>query len=146
MDTVPDAMKKINVERMTEERVLMMGDWYHRDSETLQKWYQSAYSNGFEVSPWLLVLNALHRISDFLLSTGTQPVPDSALVNGQQQYNCSLSIREIDCLPEGGVVPTLHLNPKKRNQFRLINTGSVRFSPRSVFEPSLKLTNVELYY
>ncbi|KAF2804330.1 uncharacterized protein BDZ99DRAFT_525918 [Mytilinidion resinicola] len=99
-----------------EDRVLMIGDWYHRPAEDVLKWYMRAGSYGME------------------------PVPDSLLVNGLGAYNCSLAVpaRPVDCisiLPEHS--PFITTNSSKRYRYRVINTGSLaginlRFSGASV--------------
>ena len=84
-----------------EEMVLLLGDWYHRTGDQILSWYQSSFSRGDE------------------------PVPDNALINGEQIYNCESSVRKINCDPERGTVPRYALDPSKRHRLRLINTGSL---------------------
>ncbi|KAF2499368.1 hypothetical protein BU16DRAFT_614808 [Lophium mytilinum] len=87
-----------------EDRVLMIGDWYHRPAEDVLKWYMRAGSYGME------------------------PVPDSLLINGLGAYNCSLAVpaRPVDCIsifPEHS--PFISTNTSKRYRYRVINTGSL---------------------
>lgn len=89
------------LDRQTEERVLLVGDWYHRPADDVLKWYLRAGS------------------------FGNEPVPDSLLVNGKGAYNCSMAVpaRPIDC--EERPVPTLSLDSSTRYRFRIINHGSL---------------------
>lgn len=89
------------MDRQTEERVLLVGDWYHRPARDVLKWYLRAGS------------------------FGNEPVPDSLLVNGKGAYNCSMAVpaRPVDC--ESKPVPRLSLDSGKRYRFRIINHGSL---------------------
>lgn len=89
------------IDTQTEERILLVGDWYHRPAEDVLKWYLRAGS------------------------FGNEPVPDSLLVNGRGSYNCSMAVpaRPVDC--ERRTVPRLSLDAGKRYRFRIINHGSL---------------------
>ncbi|KAB8349427.1 hypothetical protein FH972_023454 [Carpinus fangiana] len=87
-----------------QEHVLMVGDWYHRQSRDVMAWYQTA------------------------ASFGNEPVPDSLLVNGQGAYNCSLSVvaRPIDCIQRSQVEQNAVVVPGPgRYRYRLINVGTL---------------------
>lgn len=97
-----DRPREVNeMNRQTEERVLLVGDWYHRPAEDVLKWYLKAGS------------------------FGNEPVPDSLLVNGRGAYNCSMAVpaRPVDC--ESRPVPRLSLDSGKQYRFRIINHGSL---------------------
>ncbi|KAL5358001.1 multicopper oxidase-domain-containing protein [Aspergillus floccosus] len=82
--------------------LLLIGDWYHRSGPEVMAWYMRAGS------------------------FGNEPVPDSLLINGLGQFNCSMAVpaRPVDCvhhpmnlsqtLPTDGVY-----------KLRVVNTGSL---------------------
>lgn len=87
-----------------EDRVLLVGDWYHRPAKDVLKWYMRA------------------------ASFGNEPVPDSLLINGKGAYNCSMSVpaRPVDCEQRrGSTIPRLSLESGKQYRFRVINHGSL---------------------
>ncbi|KAF2084808.1 multicopper oxidase, partial [Saccharata proteae CBS 121410] len=87
-----------------EERLLMMGDWYHRPATDVLAWYMSARS------------------------FGNEPVPDSLLVNGLGAYNCSNAVpaRPVECVQrEDDKVPNLAFDAGKKYRLRVVNTGSL---------------------
>ncbi|ORX37171.1 multicopper oxidase-domain-containing protein [Kockovaella imperatae] len=84
-----------------DQLILMMGDWYHRTAAQTLDWYRSPTSRGHE------------------------PVPDNLLINGEQRFDCGRSIRKVDCVAREGSIPRYNLNPRKTNQLRLMNTGSL---------------------
>lgn len=98
-DERPAEVNEMN--KRIEERVLLVGDWYHRPAEEVLKWYLRAGS------------------------FGNEPVPDSLLVNGKGAYNCSMAVpaRPIDC--EQRPAPRLSLTSGKQYRFRIINHGSL---------------------
>lgn len=84
-----------------EERLLMIGDWYHRSADEVLAWYM--------------------RSGSF----GNEPVPDSLILNGKGAYNCSMAVpaRPLDCAEKA--VPRLSLDSTKTYRFRVINHGSL---------------------
>ncbi|KAJ4393579.1 hypothetical protein N0V93_002792 [Gnomoniopsis smithogilvyi] len=87
-----------------EDRVLLVGDWYHRSATD--------------------VLTRYMRPGSF----GNEPVPDSLLVNGRGAYNCSMAVpaRPVDCEQRQGLtVPKLSLHVGKQYRFRVVNHGSL---------------------
>lgn len=101
---VEEVMGKAEDVEEAEDRVLLVGDWYHRPAEDVLKWYMRAGS------------------------FGNEPVPDSLLINGRGAYNCSMAVpaRPIDCEQIQGVaMPRLSLISGKRYHFRVINHGSL---------------------
>jgi len=87
-----------------EERLLLIGDWYHRPADNVLKWYMRAGSFGME------------------------PVPDSMVINGLGSYNCSLAVpaRPVDCLQlDEEQTPGTLIDPTRRYRYRIINTGSL---------------------
>ncbi|KAF3912757.1 Laccase [Dactylellina cionopaga] len=86
------------------EIVFLIGDWYHRTAEEVMRWYLRAGS------------------------FGNEPVPDSIIINGWGQYNCSLAVpaRPVDCIwSPVNKLPRVALDPKLRYRIRLVNTGSL---------------------
>lgn len=87
-----------------EERLLLIGDWYHRPADDVLKWYMRAGSFGME------------------------PVPDSMIINGLGSYNCSLAVpaKPVDCLQlDEEQTPGALIDPTRRYRYRIINTGSL---------------------
>ncbi|GME23673.1 multicopper oxidase [Neofusicoccum parvum] len=85
-----------------EERLLLVGDWYHRSANEVLAWYMRA-------APF-----------------GNEPVPDSLLINGLGAYNCSKAVRArpVECVQhQGTAVPNLHFDRSKRYRLRLVNTA-----------------------
>lgn len=101
----------------TVENLLMVGDWYHRTADEVLAWYMRS------------------------ASFGSEPVPDSLVLNGLGAYNCSNAVhaRPIDC--HSVLQPVLDLDLEKHNVFRLVNTGS--FAGVSLRFPGLSLTQNE---
>jgi FtsP/CotA-like multicopper oxidase with cupredoxin domain len=83
-----------------EERLLLIGDWYHHPADELLKKY-------------------LHWSS-----AGAEPVPDSFLVNGMGSFNCSMLTTKsgLQCT-EDAKIPELHADVTKRYRFRVVNVG-----------------------
>lgn len=105
-----------------EERLLLVGDWYHRPAEEVLKWYMRAGS------------------------FGNEPVPDSVLINGRGGYNCSMAVpaRPVDCTQRGGAtMPKLSLEPGKKYRFRVINHGSLAGYSISTNAASLRVVEVD---
>lgn len=101
-----------------EERLLMIGDWYHRTAEEVFAWYM--------------------RPASF----GNEPVPDSILVNGMGAYNCSQAIRArpVDC--ESRNAPSLSLSQSKAYRLRIVNVGDL--AGFTVAVPSGRLTPTQV--
>lgn len=99
--------------------MLLVGDWYHRTGVETLGWYRSTRSRAQE------------------------PVPDNALINGEQTYNCSKSIRKITCDPAKGTRPRYSLDPTKQHRLRLVNTGSLAVMHFSVDEHLLRVIEAD---
>ncbi|KIW27417.1 uncharacterized protein PV07_07155 [Cladophialophora immunda] len=88
-----------------EEILLLVGDWYHRPSTEVLRWYMNSRS------------------------FGNEPVPDSLVINGKGRFSCDMAVpaRPLDCIPsnERGDLPVLHIENDKRYRLRLVNTGSL---------------------
>lgn len=87
-----------------QERLLMVGDWYHRPAKEVMAWYMRA------------------------ASFGNEPVPDSLLVNGVGAYNCDDAVpaRPLDCdATNSRHLPRLNVDRSKTYRFRIVNTGSL---------------------
>lgn len=105
-----------------EDRVLLVGDWYHRPSEEVLKWYMRAGS------------------------FGNEPVADSLLVNGKGAYNCSMAVpaRPVDCEQRQGLtVPRLSLDSGRRYRFRVINHGSLAGFSIGTNSATMRLISVD---
>ncbi|RMZ86630.1 hypothetical protein DV736_g6142, partial [Chaetothyriales sp. CBS 134916] len=88
-----------------EDILLLIGDWYHRPSQEVLRWYMNSRS------------------------FGNEPVPDSLVINGKGNFDCQLAVpaRPIDCtaLEDRAIRPALRLVTGKRYRLRLVNTGSL---------------------
>ncbi|KZO93579.1 multicopper oxidase [Calocera viscosa TUFC12733] len=102
-----------------EEIVLHIGDWFHRTGKVMFDWYWNKGSGGME------------------------PVPDNALVNGVQLYDCQRSVRRITCDASKGTRPTYTLRADKIYKLRFINTGSLAQSFISVDEHELYVVEAD---
>ncbi len=59
-------------------------------------------------------------------------MPDIALMNGQQKFDCPLSLRKINCDPSRSTRPFFALSPTKTYKLRFINTGSLALTHVSI--------------
>ncbi|OAA53357.1 ferro-O2-oxidoreductase [Cordyceps fumosorosea ARSEF 2679] len=82
------------------EKLLLVGDWYHRGADTVLGEYKNYRNFAYE------------------------PVPDSLLINGVGSYNCSNArpARPIDCVETSP--PTLSVAADKAVRLRIVNTGA----------------------
>jgi FtsP/CotA-like multicopper oxidase with cupredoxin domain len=104
-----------------EERVLMVGDWYHRSANDALAWYMRSGSFGIE------------------------PVPDSMLINGIGAYNCSKAVpaRPVECNQMvGSQVPWAEFHGSKTYRLRVINTGMLAGVSLSI--PGASLLPIEV--
>jgi hypothetical protein len=103
------------------ELLLLIGDWYHRPANQVLEWYMRAGSFGNEVMKVLTLPTSFN----FTLIPLFQPVPDSILINGAGQFNCSMALpaRPLDCLEDGYTKPRLLIDPKLPYRIRVVNTG-----------------------
>ncbi|KAM0240797.1 hypothetical protein ACHAP5_007832 [Fusarium lateritium] len=89
----------------SEDHLIMIGDWFHRNQTEVLSWFADASSRGNE------------------------PVPDSLLVNGQGRFNCSMSVpaRPIVCsqIAVKELKPLFRHTNHRRTRMRLVNTGSI---------------------
>ncbi|KAH8900175.1 hypothetical protein GQ53DRAFT_869529 [Thozetella sp. PMI_491] len=87
--------------RYDEELLFLAGDWYHWPSRKLLEWFEDR------------------------TSTGVEPAPDSLLVNGLGQFECSMAIPSspVNCTEIER--PWLSLDKKKNYRVRLVNVGSM---------------------
>ncbi|KIJ53597.1 multicopper oxidase [Sphaerobolus stellatus SS14] len=83
------------------ERLLLMGDWYHRNATTMLGWYRSKHSAGFE------------------------PTPETALFNGVNTFDCSRATKWVVCDASKGTTPALFFDPSRKTRLRLVNTGNL---------------------
>ncbi|KIW76134.1 hypothetical protein Z517_10879 [Fonsecaea pedrosoi CBS 271.37] len=91
--------------RYVEEILLLIGDWYHRPSTEVLRWYMNSRS------------------------FGNEPVPDSLVVNGKGDFSCDMAVpaRPVECVPssERSDRPYLEVQSGLRYRLRLVNTGSL---------------------
>ncbi|XWW96247.1 hypothetical protein V2A60_004220 [Cordyceps javanica] len=82
------------------ERLLLVGDWYHRTADKVLSQYKDYKNFAYE------------------------PVPDSLLINGAGSYNCSNAApaRPVDCVETS--VPELSVHGDKAVRLRVVNTGA----------------------
>ncbi|OCK82156.1 multicopper oxidase, partial [Lepidopterella palustris CBS 459.81] len=101
------------------ERLLLIGDWYHRSADEVLAWYMRSGSFGME------------------------PVPDSLVINGHGVYNCSLAVpaRPVDCVEKHilGIVLVANM----RYRYRIVNTGSLAGITLRLDEASLTPIEVD---
>ncbi|KZT51724.1 multicopper oxidase, partial [Calocera cornea HHB12733] len=105
--------------RWDSELLLLIGDWFHREGGTMFAWY---WNKG---------------------SGGNEPVPDNALLNGQQTFDCARSVRRITCTPTAPARPEYTLDPAKTYKLRLVNTGSLAQTFLSVDEHELVVVEAD---
>ncbi|EKG22522.1 Multicopper oxidase type 1 [Macrophomina phaseolina MS6] len=105
-----------------EERLLLIGHWYHRSAQDVLAWYISAGS------------------------FGNEPVPDSLLINGMGAFNCSKAIpaRPVECINfEGTATPNLQFNFTRRHRLRLVNTGTLAGFTLSIPGAAMQVIEVD---
>lgn len=85
--------------------LLMMGDWFHASAVDTQRWF-SSYQH-----------------------FGSEPVPDSLLVNGHGRFDCSMAVpaRPVQCSPvsDDSLALGLGLSPGTAIRWRILNVGSI---------------------
>ncbi|KAF5720936.1 putative multicopper oxidase [Fusarium globosum] len=93
------------VDLQTEDYLLMIGDWFHRNQTEVLGWYADASSRGNE------------------------PVPDSLLINGRGRFNCSMAVpaRPVVCsqVDLSDLKALIMSGSQKKVRLRVVNTGSV---------------------
>lgn len=88
-------------EELADEKLLLVGDWYHRSAQDALEFYMHPGAFGLET------------------------IPDSILLNGAGSFNCSDAVpaRPLDCqviIPS----PAFHLNRSRRTILRVVNVGA----------------------
>ncbi|RHZ77763.1 hypothetical protein Glove_173g15 [Diversispora epigaea] len=101
-----------------DEYVVTIGDWYHDPTSVLLP---------LRMAPGYRGLN---------------PVPDSILISGQGQYNCSSPAAGSNCNPNV-TAATYNVQTGKKYRFRIINTSAYAFFFFSIDNHSLKIVEVE---
>ncbi|TQV93610.1 ferro-O2-oxidoreductase [Cordyceps javanica] len=83
-----------------QEKLLLVGDWYHWPATRVLEWYDKADHFGYE------------------------PAPDSLLINGLGAYNCSKAVaaRVVNCTMLQK--PSIRLPDGDRVRLRVVNTGA----------------------
>ncbi|EME78562.1 uncharacterized protein MYCFIDRAFT_190803 [Pseudocercospora fijiensis CIRAD86] len=102
---------------IADERLLLVGDWYHRHAAAALKAYMHPGAFGLET------------------------VPDSILINGAGAYKCAdaVPVRPVDCIEvPAESQPSLYLDTKKRTILRLVNVGA--YAGFSVSAPGSVMT------
>jgi FtsP/CotA-like multicopper oxidase with cupredoxin domain len=121
----PDKAKsrpQIPANQYDEERIMMVGDWYHRPAKDALAWYMRSGSFGIE------------------------PVPDSMLINGVGAYNCSSAVpaRPVECAQiAGNQVPGSEFSSAKTYRLRIINTGMLAGISLSMPGASLNVIEID---
>jgi FtsP/CotA-like multicopper oxidase with cupredoxin domain len=116
------ARTEISAYEYDEERIMMVGDWYHRSANDALAWYMRSGSFGIE------------------------PVPDSMLVSGIGAYNCSKAVpaRPVECTQIAGKqIPSSEFNSTKTYRLRIINTGMLAGVSISILGASLTVIEVD---
>ncbi|KAE8355340.1 Cupredoxin [Aspergillus coremiiformis] len=87
------------------EFLLLIGDWYHQPAGQVLAWYMS------------------------IESFGNEPVPDSLLINGVGNFNCSMAVpaRPVDCIERQTDLSYLS-DIDTPYRIRVVNTGSLGFT------------------
>ncbi|KAG5983224.1 hypothetical protein E4U55_000514 [Claviceps digitariae] len=100
------------------EKLLLVGDWYHRSAEKV-----------------------LAEYKDFR-SFASEPVPDSLLINGAGSYNCSNARpgKPVDCVDTD--VPVVHV-PGERTRLRIVNTGAAAGYSLQLDNAAMRLVTVD---
>ncbi|KAG5959414.1 hypothetical protein E4U57_000704 [Claviceps arundinis] len=90
---------ELSVHGYDSEKLLLIGDWYHRSADRV-----------------------LAEYKDFR-SFANEPVPDSLLINGAGSYNCSNARpgKPVDCTETD--TPVVHVH-RTRVRLRIVNTGA----------------------
>ncbi|KAI3123985.1 CAZyme family AA1 [Penicillium roqueforti] len=85
------------------ELLLLIGDWYHRPARDVLEWYMDP--------------------GNF----GSEPVPDSMLINGAGYFNCMMAVpaRPVDCIDQQMNNAFIDLDPHATYRIRVVNTGSL---------------------
>lgn len=102
------------------EVVLLLGDWFHKSAKDMLAYYSNRRSMGFE------------------------PVPDSSLVNGQNQFNCTNNGYPIACKETQRYM--MQLEPSVRYRIRFINVGSLADFTVSIDQHRMQIVEVEGSY
>ncbi|KAI9717575.1 MAG: hypothetical protein M1828_007136 [Chrysothrix sp. TS-e1954] len=105
-----------------EERLLLIGDWYHRPAYEVMAWYMRAGS------------------------FGNEPVPDSLLVNGLGAYNCSdygIATAFKCALTPASLYPALIVDKSKVYRFRVVNVGSLAGFALSISDASMTAVTLD---
>ncbi|KAE8387279.1 multicopper oxidase-domain-containing protein [Aspergillus alliaceus] len=104
--TVRGLMSRHSVESVPygyeREFLLLIGDWYHRSGDQVLAWYMS------------------------IDSFGNEPAPDSLLINGMGNFNCSMAVpaRPVDCIEQDNNLSYL-TDIETAYRLRVVNTGSL---------------------
>ncbi|KAG6180361.1 hypothetical protein E4U10_007545 [Claviceps purpurea] len=100
------------------EKLLLIGDWYHRSADRV-----------------------LAEYKDFR-SFANEPVPDSLLINGAGSYNCSNARpgKPVDCMDTE--TPVVHVH-RERVRLRIVNTGASAGYSLQLAGAAMKLVTVD---
>lgn len=98
------------------ERLLLIGDWYHRNATAMLGWYRSKQSYGYVST----VNKHLFTVTDIIYK---EPTPETALFNGANNFNCSRASKFVHCDPSKGTKPSIFVDPTSSVRLRLVNTG-----------------------
>lgn len=98
-----------------DEKLFLVGDWYHSSAVDVQASYLTFRSSGNEV-------RGISNASTLTLLTILKPVPDSLLINGLGAFNCSMAVpsQPIEC--QDARRPSIKMGPKT-TRMRVVNVG-----------------------
>ncbi|RHZ67408.1 hypothetical protein Glove_301g23 [Diversispora epigaea] len=101
-----------------EDMIVLITDWYHDHSANLFKWYMSPESKGAE------------------------PVPDNALINGKNNYNCDWAPKGSECVCDSELAKFVFKKDCKY-RMRIINTSGLSSFTFSIDDHDMKVIEVE---
>ena len=99
---VHEPAKDRRIAELVDERLLLVGDWYHQSAEDALHFYSHPGAYGME------------------------PVPDSVLMNGRGIFACQDAVpaRPVDCVDAAPMMPGISLDRQRTNIFRIVNVGA----------------------
>ncbi|TVY51222.1 Laccase-1 [Lachnellula cervina] len=108
------------LENLYEKDLLfLVGDWYHWPSKKV-------------------LANFMDRSS-----TGSEPCPDSLLINGLGQFECSMATHGAPVICSDIVKPSLSINKQTHYRVRLVNVGSLSGFSFTIPDSEMKIVQVD---
>ncbi|RHZ82432.1 hypothetical protein Glove_109g314 [Diversispora epigaea] len=107
------------------------------------------YKNSYQEDYVVLISDWYHSLSSLLLAQrlaphylGFSPYPDSVLISGLGQYNCSSPAAGENCNPNVPL-PAYNVQKGKKYRFRIINTSALALSTFSIDNHPLSVIEVD---